>query len=94
VLWQVSTVEEYLHFESKLIPKTLVMLHTNPTPELQPTGTRKWIESRKGVQRHVQVCFYAIADNTIYCGISAPVVSTAVVLSCLVSGIVQGPNAC
>lgn len=48
-------MEENLHVESKLIPKTLLMLYVNPAADLQPQGTRKWIERRKGVQRHVHV---------------------------------------
>jgi hypothetical protein len=52
---QVNAVEEKLHKESKLIPKTLVMLFVNPPANVQPSGTRKWIENRVGVHRHVHV---------------------------------------
>jgi len=48
-------LEECLHTESKLIPKTLVMLFVNPAEDAHPSGTRKWIERREGVERHVHV---------------------------------------
>jgi hypothetical protein len=51
----VSTSEENIHTQSPMIPKTLVMLHTNPA-NAYPVGTRKWIETRQGVRRHVHVC--------------------------------------
>lgn len=52
---ELSEVEERLNDRCRILPKTLVMLHINPTPGLQPTGTRKWIEQRSNVLRHVQV---------------------------------------
>lgn len=55
---KISTTEELLHAESSLIPKTLVMLHTNPGNEY-PNGTRNWIEIRTGVRRHVHVLHFS-----------------------------------
>lgn len=52
---ELSEVEERLLHTCRALPKTLVMLHVNPTPDHQPSGTRKWIELRDNVQRHVQV---------------------------------------
>jgi hypothetical protein len=46
--------EDEIHAQSPMIPKTLVMLHTNPANQY-PLGTRKWIETRQGVHRHVHV---------------------------------------
>jgi hypothetical protein len=59
----ISSSEERIHTESQMIPKTLVMLHTNSEIE-HPIGTRKWIETRTGVRRHVHVCPPSIPSST------------------------------
>jgi lysophospholipid hydrolase len=52
--YEMESMEKWLHTQSKLIPKTLLMLYTNPSPDLKPLGTRNWIEAREGaVDRHV-----------------------------------------
>jgi hypothetical protein len=60
--YQLSEVEERLNERLKFIPKTLVMLYVNPTPDLEPSETRRWIEKRNGIQRHVQVRCKNCAD--------------------------------
>ena len=52
---ELSEVEERLRDRCFTVPKTLVMVHINPTPDYQPSGTRKWIEQRQPVQRHVHL---------------------------------------
>ena len=55
--------------DSKLIPKTLVLIYVNPSADLKPINTRKWIESRKGVHRHVQVILLKVQCEL--CNVSA-----------------------
>lgn len=52
---ELSEVEERLNVRCRAVPKTLVMLHINPVQDHFPSGTRRWIEQRENVQRHVQV---------------------------------------
>lgn len=56
---KVGSSEEYIYIESPMIPKTLIMLHTNPANQY-PINTRNWIENRKGVQRHVHVSLFSL----------------------------------
>ena len=62
---KVGSSEEYIHTESPMIPKTLIMLHTNSGNQY-PVNTRNWIENRKGVQRHVHVSLLFLYYLLIY----------------------------
>eukprot|EP00607_Mallomonas_marina_P010550 CAMPEP_0182418908 /NCGR_PEP_ID=MMETSP1167-20130531/3287_1 /TAXON_ID=2988 /ORGANISM="Mallomonas Sp, Strain CCMP3275" /LENGTH=1191 /DNA_ID=CAMNT_0024593387 /DNA_START=314 /DNA_END=3889 /DNA_ORIENTATION=- len=52
---QVGPAEYQLGLIAQHLPKTLVLLHVDPTPHYHPKDTRHWIELRSGVKRHIHV---------------------------------------
>lgn len=52
---QMKRVEKSILQDANHVPKTLVLTYINPPPNLKPSGTRKWIEAREGINRHAHV---------------------------------------
>src|SRR3546814_18312193 len=47
---QINSAEQELYRNTKHVPRTLIVLHVNPSPDYRPQNPRLWIESRKGIQ--------------------------------------------